>query len=131
MENKPTSNLPEQLQQQIQNDLLAARALTSQLLRNHADELRKFSRSELNITRNVIQEAQQEMVKEFGVGFNKLQRWTTSLKWVPVVLTALVCAVIFLGTSLLTVWEINAKKQQIQQLTKQFCASPAGKNNCR
>jgi hypothetical protein len=140
------------MQKQLADDQEALRLQTQKLLLLHEKCLQQLSSDALSTTRAVIQTQQEQlsvlhqtgqetlkahqsaMAKESATSRNQM-RWL--LMW-PLLASALLSVLLIVLSSLWSWYQVSeldkkeaATQQRIQQLTNEFCQTPAGLKTCR
>lgn len=103
-------------------------------LQEHASGFKKLSDAGASTTKKAI-ELQGEQLDELHD--RTLGRISWLMLW-PALATVAVCVVMMAGAAVYGYWKVSLaeievadKRMQIQKLEKEFCASPAGKKNCK
>lgn len=137
--------LSDRLAQQLQADQQALTSQTQQLLRQHASDLQQLSSVALGTTKTDIQRQGQQMaqlLKAASQAERKHQQQLSQLRdqtlqrlrWLmlwPLLCSVLLSLLLVASSVAWSWWKLDHLNSQIQQITEQFCKTPAGQKTCK
>jgi DNA-directed RNA polymerase delta subunit len=140
MQNNSVSALSSKLIAQLETDKAAIAEQTEKLLKEHANSFNALSSAALNTTKGAMNEHLSEINQLLDYRNQQIRKALA----LPFAVFLSLCLLIALGAggwSWWTITEANQKmataeaeeaqtKQRIQELTTEFCSTPAGKAKC-
>lgn len=138
-------DLSQLLAQRQEADQEAVSSQTQQLLQQHAQSLSALSSAALATTKAAIQAQQRELASLLKTGIQTekthqqqlaqlhaqtLQRLRWLMLW-PVLASVLLGLLLVAGAAGWSWWRLDQLDNQIQKITAQFCAAPAGRTACK